>query len=386
MLRTAVVGATLVKIVLVFVIYGFFPQWVTGSDATLYYYPQAQKVISGSLPYRDFATSYSPLFHALLLPLLLVWRSVGSIVLTMLAVETIMLIVYLRAFGRERPLQSWRIAFVYCTSPISVYWVGLTGYNGIVVAISVLAGLVLAHKGRSALSSVCLVLGLLFSKLLAVIGWPAVLFWDTRSLKKRMAVVLAGTAVCYLVPLFFGFDTLMPIHREFGRGTSGNIWFLLNQVAGADLASNRIWMTLPVLCYAPLAALFVVRYFRRRARSESGDPDSAMALVAILFLSFMALSRKSYLFYFPMFFIFLVHSVFSYGGGMPRTSRMLPMLFLGAVTTLEPDLNRLMREGNQSPELKLALMTLDAALLGCYAYYVYYLVATGLGRSNRGEG
>ena len=50
--------------------------------------------MAGEIPHRDFTTSYGLLFPYLLAPGLLLWRSVGAVVLTMILVETAMLAVY----------------------------------------------------------------------------------------------------------------------------------------------------------------------------------------------------------------------------------------------------------------------------------------------------
>ena len=100
-LRALVIAITIAKFPIVLLVYHLVPNLVQGSDALLFYYPQVTSVLQGLLPYRDFASSYSPLFPYVLAPLVALWHSVGAIALTMLVFETAMLAIYLR-HGRTR--------------------------------------------------------------------------------------------------------------------------------------------------------------------------------------------------------------------------------------------------------------------------------------------
>ena len=77
-LRNAVVGITLAKLVLCVVVYAWGPIEGLGSDAHRHYVPQALRVLDGEIPYRDFRTSYGPLFPFLVAPGLLLEESVES--------------------------------------------------------------------------------------------------------------------------------------------------------------------------------------------------------------------------------------------------------------------------------------------------------------------
>src|SRR5262249_47926700 len=122
-LRRLVCAVTAAKAVLIPTLYLHLPIASIGSDAALYYLPQTVRALSGEIPYRDFATSYSPFFHVLLMPGVLIWPHPGSIVATLFLVEVALIAIYAHRFGRARPVETWRVLFLYCWSPISFYWV-----------------------------------------------------------------------------------------------------------------------------------------------------------------------------------------------------------------------------------------------------------------------
>src|SRR3989441_7583635 len=147
-LRRLVFAVTVAKAVLIPALYLSVPIASLGSDAAVYYLPQTLRALSGEIPYRDFATSYSPLFHVLLMPGVLIWPNPGSIVATLFLVEVALIALYARRFGRARPAQTWRVLFLYCWSPISFYWVAVTGYNSVLIALFAMIALLLADARR----------------------------------------------------------------------------------------------------------------------------------------------------------------------------------------------------------------------------------------------
>ncbi|MFP5287331.1 MAG: hypothetical protein ACLGI9_16450, partial [Thermoanaerobaculia bacterium] len=115
--RRAVLLASAAKIAGCALLYALAPQLNLWSDATRHYLPQTVRVLAGQVPYRDFESSYSPLFQALLAGPVSLWQSVGAVALTLLALDLAALAVYVRRPGAD-PVRTWRTAFLYSLSPV----------------------------------------------------------------------------------------------------------------------------------------------------------------------------------------------------------------------------------------------------------------------------
>src|SRR5262245_28848492 len=206
-LRRLVFAVTVAKAVLIPALYLSVPIESVGSDAARYYLPQTLQVLSGKIPYRDFASSYSPLFHVLLMPGVLIWPNPGSIVATFFSVEVALIALYARRFGRARPAQTWRVLFLYCWSPISFYWVAVTGHNSVLIALFAMIALLLADSRRDGSAGLAALLGLAFSKLTMILAWPAIVFFPRGSTIRRM-VPLFGLVALVPVLLYARIDIL----------------------------------------------------------------------------------------------------------------------------------------------------------------------------------
>jgi hypothetical protein len=366
-LRSGVIAVTLLKFIACFLIYAFLPLDWLGSDAALQYFPEATQVLSGAVPYRDFATSYSPLFHVILIPGLLLWHSPGSIVLTMLLVETAMLVVYAMRCRKMRFPHYWRVLFLYSSSPLSSYWVGAVGYNSVIIALFVMISLSLAEAKRDWPSGVAAALGLLFSKITMILSWPAIVFFRPRGFIARGAPIVVILFFLAALTLFDIDVSYKALHQKY-RATSGNIWFLVSMLGGIQLeaVSLKQLSMLSILCVFGPACLFFLS--GRIGRSLEGF-DSTAAFVATANLIFMALAYKTYPWYFSMFIIFVIHTLLA--DDEPSLAKLIPLIFLGSVTNVEPALGQAIR--GTDPSLLSwtgsTLLALDIAILVGIAYW-----------------
>ena len=338
------------------------------SDAALYYLPQTLHFLDGAIPNRDFASSYSFLFLPLLSPAVSLWHSAGSITLTLLILETLMLVLYVRTRDTGRRLYRWRAALLYTISPISFYWTAIAGHNGVIIAFFTMVALVLANRRRTLAAGVAAAFALLCSKLLAVLSWPAVIFLHVRGWRKAALVPLAAVALTAFLPLF-GVDVFHPLKKEFGSSTTGTIWFLVSEIF-PGFRGTWAWQYLPLFLFASLFLMFFLRYLgSNTSRDNSLRFDAAAAMIAATNLLFMALSRKSYVFYATMFLIFLIHSLV--GRGSYKFRELLPLAFLGATTAIAGPLWPAILATNYhlTDPLALLLLTLDGTIIACYLYY-----------------
>jgi hypothetical protein len=368
--KWAISIAIISKFMICLVIYIKLPSLVERSDAVLYYYPQTLHFISGHLPYKDFYSSYSILFAPMLSLAVMAWNSVGAIVLMMLIFETGMIILYLFRCSRNDNIHGWRTAYLYLLSPISFYWVAFVGYNSPIIVFFTIWGLFWAEKGRPVLASSLAALSLLFSKLLAVIMWPAFIFWRRRDIW-RSSSPLIFVLLAHILLLAFGFDVLMPLKGEYNKYSSGNIWFALSLIL-PDLKNSRVWNILPALLFVILFFLLMLYVIKKRGQSPLGDFDWAMALIAVICLLFMLLSKKTFTMYVPMMLIFIIHTLMIEDNF--TISKYIVLGFMGAVTTLEVSFYKQLIGGAPSTWSIVKSLSIDMPLIGCYLFLIIICV------------
>jgi hypothetical protein len=367
-LRRAVIGIVLAKLIGCVLLYALVPLEGMASDAQQHYLPQALRALSGEIPLRDFTTSYGPLFPHLLVPGLLLWRSPGSIVFTMLVAETAMLLVYALRNRRAGFSGGWRVMFLYSLSPLSWYWVGVVGYNSVLIGFFSVLSLALAESRRDLASGFAAALGLLLSKITMILSWPAVVLFGPQRIVLRALPLAAALAAALVAPVLVDIDITARAANYRHSATSGNVWFLLCMLTGAELDSvavKRLSMLALLLVLAPVCLRFAAERLRRGLEGF----DSAAALLASVHLIFMILSYKTYPWYHAGALLFALHALLASDRFRPR--HLAPLVFLGMVTHLEPRLWMLVRAEDPGllSETGGALFALDLAMLSAMVYW-----------------
>ena len=364
-LRRLVVAVTAAKAVLIPTLYLFIPSASVSTDAALYYLPQTLRALSGKIPYRDFATSYSPLFHVLLMPGVLIWPNPGSIVATFFSVEVALIALYARRFGRVRPEETWRVLFLYSWSPISFYWIAVTGHNSVLIALFAMIALLLADSRRDGAAGMAALIGLAFSKLTMILAWPAIVFFPRGSIIRRI-VPLFALAALFPVLLYARIDPLdKALHGGF-VATTGNLWFLAAVVLSESVDSAPIKFASMLSLLGSESILLGVYLRAVRFREDgAGTFDRASAFYSACALVFMLLAYKTYPWYLPMCLIFLVHTLIRSGSS---AAALIPLALLGGLTTLEPALAAGLGYlvGLDGRRL---LVLVDLVIVACIAYH-----------------
>lgn len=369
LLRRSVVAVSAAKAVLILALYGCLPATFFGSDAAIYYLPETLRWLAGEIPYRDFRSAYSPLFHLLLIPGVLLWPHPGSVVATLFSFEIALIALYARRFGRARPVQTWRVLFLYAWSPISFYWVAVAGYNSVLIALFTLIALLLAEARKDVGAGLAALLGLAFSKLTMVMAWPAIVFFPRGSAARRMAPLLALAAL--LPPLLaVRIDLLADALHGRYNATSGNVWFLVSAMLSEKVGSSPIKLAsmLTLLCSQ---SILLYAYLRHTRSVDDGAFDRASAFYSACALVFMLVAYKTYPWYLPMCLIFLLHTLVR--SGRSSVAALIPFAVLGCLTTLEPALSVGLRSAVGEDWLA-AVVAVDLVVVACIGYYAWLCI------------
>jgi hypothetical protein len=315
----------------VFIIYSSKLSFQLTSDASNYYLPQAMDFISGKIPYYDFESSYSILFLPLISIPLLIWKSVGSIVVTMTLMDGAALGTYLWFCQKAKFSKSWDVALLYTYCPISLYWISIVGHNGSIIALGLMISFILAQHGKHYYSGVSAALGFLFCKLLAILFWPAIIFYANDGRIKRAAPMAAAIA-CLSMAMLWGINCISPVSNEIGNYTSGNIWFFISRFIPGFMGSI-MWNILPVLTFSITFLLLFKIYLNNSDNIISHKFDSTVAFAAMTNLFFLILSKKSNTFYLTMSLLPMIHVLLKHERGLPW--KLLSLAYIGSITTIE---------------------------------------------------
>ncbi len=315
--------------------YALVPDLVRHSDLILYYYPEAQKILQGQLPYRDFPTSYGLPFAYLTGGMLLLWDAVASIALLMISFEIAAVLIFsefVRRHGDAADQRALgRTMFVYLLNPAALYWSGMMAYNSSIVLLFWIIGVLLLWRGLYTWS----LLAVTASAAAKVLGLLAVPVWIMHPHRRYLSMVAVAitAALLWFTLRHSGIDLLIPLQREGNRSTSGNVWFLstLYIPFSRDAA---LWRFGPALLLLASVGAFAA-VLQSRWRSAPSLPQLVGALSAICWL-FMIVSKKTLPHYLPMFVLL---TVFAASRGLPsKGSWPILLALLGMAGLLEPGL------------------------------------------------
>jgi len=317
------------RLALTIVVYAFVPHLIKGSDATNYYLPETTSLLSGQLPYLDFSTCYSPLFHLLLAPFVLVWPAVGSIVVVMLLAESLLLISYLK-IGKhlDQELIFLRSAWLMVSSPVMVIWIGLMGYNGILIAAFTMLALYFQVRKQPTKAGLSAAMGLSACKLLGALTWPAVVLAGMA--RARTALPMLVMVLFMAIALVLGFDVLEPVKHEGLLWNGENIWVMTAALFPAMYRSPIVTVASPLL-FGALVLVGTRLFLRNRATTEPQAFNQVVSYLVWILVLFLLTSKKTMASYYPMLFPFLIHQ--SMVNGPFSMRRLIPVIILSILAT-----------------------------------------------------
>lgn len=360
-------------------LYIFSPVVFTGSDLVQFYYPEAKSVAQGLLPYRDFPTSYGPLFPILCSLFVRAWDSYGAVAAVTIGFEILSVGTFLWLFGSREGTRQPDVAhlglalYTYLFNPAAFYWSGIAGYNSGIVAFFWIAGLLLLSRGRGVSGTLVAGLSIMVGKLLGAIALPAFVL-DRRVGWRGVATLSVALGAAFAAMYVVGMDALVPLKRESLRSTSGNLWF----VASAFLPLQSVpllWNWGPIVALGSGAALLALRA-SRVSRGQLTLPR-LIGLVSALNLLFLLLSKKTYPHYAPMSLLFVSYVLSRWD--IVHRSAIALMAIASAALIFEPGIWNALGQpqflsislAGPRHGLAVLLLAVDLGVCSLYAYLLW---------------
>jgi hypothetical protein len=374
------VGLQLVPSLLLFVaLYLLGPQEPT-SDVPAYYLPVAHAALTGQVPFRDFVSSYAPLFPYVGAALVFLWDSGKVFALFAIALNAITLLLWHWGARTCFDQHTTRYSTLLYASCGHVIVQGLLGTNQTWIAVGLAASVVLIVRDRSTAAGLVQAIAACTTKVLAHLFWPV--FWICSPQRSRWLVAaVVPTAAVYLlfVSLGAGPNLLHPLQYEANRMSSGNLLYILDPFLGATGASERLisnGLTATALAIA-LGWLFA----RSRNVPPQRRPNLLPAALALVGLTLMIFSKKSFTGY--LIFVMYPLVLMLMADRSDRRFRVGFLVIFNVLLAAEPSLwfhlngfNRSLRAwiAADGARVTAGFVCLDLVLLGCYVYLAWLSV------------
>lgn len=300
------------------------------SDVAHHYVPQGLAASGGQLVYRDFASSYGPLFPYVAAALLALSRTPELLVAASIALEAAALALWTR-FARVPVSERARAdaLLLYACAPIAMWTTAIAGQNQSWLSVALALAFAALARGAYARAVIALVAGAAVVKALALVPSPYVFALAAQRDRATLLRALLAFALAALVLfgpfVWLGAPVWRPVITESQLTSSGNLQFLLWWLA--DLPR---WNALPLVVL--IGAAMSVLLARRGARAE---PAAHHAALCALLLATLLVSRKAYTTYLVLLWLPACFVIASQG--LSRRS-VLTFSGLALVAMLEPAL------------------------------------------------
>lgn len=269
-------------------------QYEVPSDIAAAYLPEARAALQGKVPYRDFFTTYSPLFPFVAAIPVIVWDSGKSIVLLAIVMEMVGFAYWYKAYHGLVDTRSLRVSVMfYIFNPLFISTVAIGGQNHVWIATSLGIALFLLRRGHSFSPGVTIAVALVAVKFMVLIVMPALAAYAKRTWIFATSVAAVSGLVCGVF-LLNGANVFIPLifQRSPGQDSSGNIPFLLSALH--INTSSPLYL----YCAAGLIGLLCVCLFRRWNAGIAGSDLVEMGNWSILlFVITLLISKKAFTYY-----------------------------------------------------------------------------------------
>jgi hypothetical protein len=266
----------------------------TPSDISAAYLPEARQALQGKLAYRDFFTTYAPLFPYVAAIPVFFWNSGKSIVLLAILIETVGFPFWMKAYRGLIQEEAFRTAVIgYVFNPLYISTVAIAGQNHVWIASALGIALFLLRKNKDIGAGLALAWAFVSVKFLVLLPLPAIFAYAKRSWT-ALASFTAASVAAYGLFLLNGANVFIPIRfqRSQGQDSSATIPFLLSAF---DIDKSS---ALYLVCAAVIEGVLCMLLLRRwMAGVERKDLVEMGNWAILLFVVVMLFSKKSYTYY-----------------------------------------------------------------------------------------
>ena len=286
-----VIGALIVSRLAAYIGAFFIARLEPRGDVAGAYWPDANQVLMGFLPYRDIHNSYAPLHPYLDGLLIRLWHSPLALILFAICIEWLLLPVWLKAgrnFFTELELRNG--ALLYLTCAISFQFVSIDGQDNVIVACLLACAVLLLYRRRNLASGAAIGVSVACFKFLPLLYVPSYLSVASRPWRWILGCALPigivyGTCTALHLPIF------STLGIEGTTRTANNLPYLIEAVGGITMSSS-FWNATTLAMIA--IAIVVMFNAIRKTTSESGRFRILTLAMATLTLVVVIFSKKSW--------------------------------------------------------------------------------------------
>lgn len=252
-------------------------------------------MLEGKIPYKDFESSYSPLFPYLLGFSYMLVPQFSAAVLLFMSFAALTTVFLYKTLNVLYPQHKEKITLLFLLSPMLwVFSIGLY-QDEMVSAFFLILSFYLWITGRKDYSMLVLGLGFAFTKIIFLIFIPVFLL-NSRNKFRHIAILSLILFLIFIPFVILGADILQPIKDEAGFIQGPTIWSVMN-----FFGINLVKFILPLFSIILFSSYFLIHKFN----------ISVLDGVLLVSLLFMLFSSKTIEFYasifIPLFFLYIAN-------------------------------------------------------------------------------
>jgi hypothetical protein len=273
------------------------------SDVVMFF-DQARVAAGGGVVYRDFQSTYGPLFDYITGLATLLWSDIRVLILLMIVFEVIAVWMTYLVFRNEMPRQTLAFAaLLYAVLPAPFLLIVLSGQEDGWMWIFGALVIYLLHRGRQFMAGLAGSLGFLATKLVIVLGLGAWIFVFANPFTYLLGTLF--TLVPYgIVYRYAGWQILQPL-RQASECQPPSLWFLLNALLGGWIPVTSRWLSIGSLGTLGIASLYVAWKYREQLRRSALNCAALWCWVFALSVVLSPKSLATYVLFFQLPLVFV---------------------------------------------------------------------------------
>jgi hypothetical protein len=350
-------------------------------DVVGYYYVEANRALHGAVVYRDFSSSYAPLFGYIEAAVLSLNNTPLALIAFTVLLEICSIPIWFAAIRRSCPEATFRRgALLYLVQPLMLFNVAVDGGNNVWIAFSLALALFFLSRCKDAASGASYSISLIAVKFLPLIFAP-LLFLSARRRLAWTIGFLVPTVAVYALFASQHANIFQPLQQEGNSQLGGSLPLLFSYATGIEVGSRLSdGITISVLLACTFAWWHTThRLAFQRGTDATQNQDMSRSWISgigllVLTLCMLMLSKKSWTIYIIMVMFLLCQLVARHG----RLTRLFycvfsfllivePSFLFARVGGRHQSIHALLAQGDGSAWLLMAMYIVE---LFCSAWFV----------------